>query len=141
MRMFEIMTSDVQTITPAEDTAHAWSRMRGAGIHHLVVVEGDAIVGVLSERDIGGRAGPRDKRRVVDVMNPHVVTIEPDATVRRAANLLRGRSIGCLPVVRDKELVGIVTTTDLLELLGRGIERPVSRGKRFTLTHRAPAHR
>ena len=136
MRMFEIMTPDVQTISPNEDTAKAWSRMRAAGIHHLVVVEKDAIVGVVSERDLGGRAGPKQKQLVSDVMNRHVVTIEPDATVRRAANLLRGRSIGCLPVMRGEDLLGIVTTTDLLELLGRGTERPIARNKRFTLTHR-----
>jgi CBS domain-containing protein len=41
-----------------------------------------------------------------------------------------------LPVVRGEELIGIVTTTDLLELLGRGTERPIARNKRFTLTHR-----
>ncbi len=137
MRMFEIMTPNVETISPHEDTTKAWSRMRGAGIHHLVVVdEAENIVGVVSERDLGGRSGPKQKQSIGDVMNAHVVTIEPDATVRRAANLLRGRSIGCLPVVRGEELVGIVTTTDLLELLGRGTERPIARNKRFTLTHR-----
>lgn len=136
MRMFEIMTPDVETISPDDDSVTAWNRMRVAGIHHLVVVDDDAIVGIVSERDLGGRVGPKQKQLVRDVMNVHVVTIEAEATIKRAANVLRGRSIGCLPVVRGDELVGIVTTTDMLELLGRGIERPIARNKRFTLTHR-----
>jgi acetoin utilization protein AcuB len=52
--------------------------------------------------------------------------------------LLRGRTIGCLPVTEDGKLVGIVTTTDLLEAVGRGAERPVSKGKRRILKSRGP---
>ena len=44
----------------------------------------------------------------------------PEATVRQAANRLRGRGVGCLAVMDDGRLRGIVTTQDLLELIGRG---------------------
>jgi CBS domain-containing protein len=57
-------------------------------------------------------------------------------TIRQAANLLRGRTIGCLPVLEDGKLVGILTTTDLLELIGRASERPVSKGKRWVMKGR-----
>ena len=55
----------------------------------------------------------------------------------RAANLMRGRTIGCVPVVEGRRLVGIVTASDLLQLLGRGIDRraPASRPP---LHHRVP---
>jgi CBS domain-containing protein len=56
--------------------------------------------------------------------------------VREAANLMRGRSIGCLPVLDGRKLVGIVTVTDLLELLGRGAERPMARGRRAVMAGR-----
>jgi len=62
-------------------------------------------------------------------------------TLRQAANLLRGRTIGCLPVVEGGELVGILTTTDLLELIGRGAEKPVAKGKRWVLKGRGPRRR
>ena len=61
---------------------------------------------------------------------------EAFATVREAANLLRGRSIGCLPVFDGDQLAGIVTTSDLLELIGRGVERPVAESTRWTLGRR-----
>jgi CBS domain-containing protein len=57
-------------------------------------------------------------------MEDQVITAKPNSTIREAANLMRGRTIGSLPVVDDKDqLVGIITTTDLLTLLGQGIER------------------
>jgi signal-transduction protein with cAMP-binding, CBS, and nucleotidyltransferase domain len=95
-------------------------------------------VGVVSERDLGGRRGAsliRD-RRVSEVMTSPAVTASPTTTLRRAANLMRGRSIGCLPVVEAGRLRGIVTVSDILEEVGRGSERPVQVGKRWTLRHR-----
>jgi len=58
--------------------------------------------------------------------------------IRKAANLMRGRSIGCLVVVDGARIVGIVTVSDLLELIGRGIDPPVAAAPRTTLDHRAP---
>jgi acetoin utilization protein AcuB len=110
-------------------------------IHHIVVVDTDGKVeGIVSERDLGGRHGSsvRSKLTIGELMTSPVVTATPDTTVREAANLLRGRSIGCLPVVRRKRAIGMVTIADLLELIGRGAERPVPKSTRWTLKHRGP---
>lgn len=114
--------------------------MRTRGIHHLVVTEGGRIAGILSDRDAGGRHGAavRQARAVGELMTHRAVTVAPDTPLRRAANLMRGRSIGSVIVVRDGRVVGIVTTADLLDLLGRGAERPVAATTRWTLKHRAP---
>ena len=108
--------------------------------HHLVVSDGPRVVGVLSDRDVGGRNGaPVRKNRIVgDLMTSRVVTVSPTKTVRQAANLMRGRSNGCLVVVGRDHTLGIITVGDLLELLGRGVERPVVTGARRLLNHRAP---
>jgi CBS domain-containing protein len=71
-------------------------------------------------------------------MTKPVVTVGPTTTVRRAANLMRGRSLGCVVVTDRGRVVGIVTAADLLELLGRGSDRPVASARRWTLTHRVP---
>jgi CBS domain-containing protein len=71
-------------------------------------------------------------------MTSQIVFAKPTTTLRQAANQLRGRSIGCLPILDNGKLVGIVTVSDLLELVGRGIERVVPRSKRWTLRHRGP---
>ncbi len=134
MRLKDVMTTRVETITEDRPAGEAWDRMRARRIHHLVVVRRGQVVGLVSERDLGGRNGSslRAGKAVGELMTPHAVTADPRAPVRQAANLLRGRSIGCLPVVDGDRLVGIVTLTDLLELIGRGFERPVER------THRRP---
>lgn len=140
MRVQDVMTTDVETVRPAADAGAAWERMRAGGFHHLVVTDVDGVVGVLSDRDAGSRRGAalRAGRTVADLMSPHVVTVEPTATVRRAANLMRGRSIGCLVVTRGTRIAGIVTVADLLELLGRGGIRPNPSGMRGDARHRAP---
>ena len=128
------MTRRVETVSENESAEAALQRMRTQRIRHLVVMRGGKLAGVVSDRDVGFTKD----RTVGDVMTAHVVAVAPETTLRRAANLLRGRSIGCLPVIEDGKLVGILTITDVLELLGRGSERPVSKGKRWVLKGRGP---
>jgi CBS domain-containing protein len=105
--------------------------MRTKRIHHLVVTAMGRVLGVVSERDLGGPRGYalRSGRRVVDLMSRQPMVASPATTLREAAQLMRGRGVGCLPVFDGKKLVGIVTTSDLLELIARGrtIERKMRR--------------
>jgi acetoin utilization protein AcuB len=130
------MKRKVETISAGEPVGAAVERMRQRRIRHLVVMSGKDLAGIVSDRDLASLT-PGDSR-VEDVMSAPAVSATSDMTVRKAANLLRGRSIGCLPVMEDGDLVGIVTTTDLLERIGRGVERPVSKGKRWILKGRGP---
>ena len=140
MRVQDVMTSSVKTIAPTAAAEDAWNMMRSTRIHHLVVIEGRRVVGVLSDRDAGGRRGAsvRMNSVVADLMTAPAVTIEPTMTVRQAANVMRGRSIGCLVVVASGRTVGIVTVSDLLELVGRGLDRGSTTSTRPTLHHRVP---
>jgi acetoin utilization protein AcuB len=135
MRTAEIMTYKVETIAPTATTDEARLQMNAQNIRHLVVTEGKRIVGVVSEADLGQIA-----RSVEEIMTPDPITTTPDSHLREVANLLRGHRISCLPVVENDRLVGMVTTTDILDVIGRGIERPVERGERWTLKHRGPRH-
>ena len=141
MRVQEVMTKNVRTVSANMPAEQAWSLMKTDGIHHLVVTEGRRIVGVLSNRDGGRRAADSASLATVEeLMTKPVVTIEPDATIRQAANMMRGRTIGCLPVTRGDRLVGIVTTSDLLDVVGGGVDRP-SRPSRRTLNYKTPHRR
>ena len=137
MRMREIMSAPVTSIDAGATGDAAWNEMRIQSTHHLIVKQGREIVGVVSSRDLAER---RD-RLVAELMSRDVVTAEPETTVRKAANLLRGRYIGCLPIVERGKLVGIVTTSDLLELLGRGAIAPSPRAQRWTLKQRGQRKR
>jgi CBS domain-containing protein len=52
--------------------------------------------------------------RIKEIMTPNVVTIAPDASVKDAARIMLEKKIGCLPVVEDDKLIGIITETDIL---------------------------
>ena len=143
MRLRDFMSRDVETIDEGASAVAALARMRLRGIRHLVVLRDREIAGVLSERDLGGRRAETVSggRTVGELMSRHAVTIDAGATAREAARRLRGRSIGCLPVTESGQLVGIVTTADLLELVGRGAEKPVETTRRWTLRARGPRRR
>jgi acetoin utilization protein AcuB len=138
MRIYEIMTSSVETVSAGESAERAWESMRSRRIHHLVVLQGREVAGIVSDRDLGGTRGSalRRGKTVQEFMTPEVVSVGSTATLKQAANLMRGRSLGCLPVIDGGRLKGIITVSDLLELIGRGAERPVAKARRWTLKHR-----
>ena len=131
MRLVDIMSSPVATIESSESAEAATNLMQERGIQHLVVTEKGKAVGVLSARDLGGPRGValRWAGTAGEIMTGHIYAASPRTTVQEAANLLRGRAIGCLPVVDGERIVGIVTITDLLDVLARGgrpaADRPV----------------
>ena len=138
MRLREILKSNVVTLPAGAFEDEALELMRRGKIHHIVVVRGGRVVGVVSDRDLDASASLfRIKRTVGDLMAPAVVA-DADATLGEAAHLMEGRTIGCLPVVEDGRLAGLVTVSDLLTLLGRGAERPVRPARRWVMKGSGP---
>jgi len=135
MRLQEIMSTQVVAIGPDETASAAWRRLEQKRIRHLLVTDRGRLLGVISERDLGGREGSavRRGRTVRELMTAQVVSATPATTLRQAANLMRGRLIGALPIVEDDRIVGIVTATDVLEELGRGSSRPTVRAQRQSM--------
>jgi CBS domain-containing protein len=140
MRVIDIMSAPVHTIGAEEPATAAWEAMRLYCTHHLVVTGDEGrVTGVVSASDLGGRNGEvlRARRRVSDLMTEKLVVVRPETTVREAANLMRGHAINSLPVFDDRDrLKGIVTVVDLLELIGRGYERPTKAAPRAVLKNR-----
>lgn len=119
MKIAEIMSQRVHVAGPDLDAEAAWRCMQQLHVRHLVVVENERVIGLISERDLGGRHGEpvRATRCVRELMTPDPIVLDPTAEVQTAAELVRGLSIGCFPVVAGTELVGIVTISDLLDLI------------------------
>jgi CBS domain-containing protein len=140
MRARDVMTTGVLSVSPNTSAAGAARLMRGRRIHHLLVKDGALRAGIVSDRDLGGRlsATATADRTVASLMTPKVVTVDANATIRQIANVMRGRSIGCVVVTERERTVGLITISDLLELIGRGSERPVQNNQRRPLHHRAP---
>jgi CBS domain-containing protein len=140
MRARDVMTTNVVTVTRDTPAMNAVRLMRQQRIHHLIVRDRSRPLGILSDRDLGGRHPDlvAPGRSVGDLMTSPVVSVDDETTIRRIANMMRGRSIGCVVVTREGEPVGLITISDMLALLGRGAERPIALTERRGIHHRAP---
>ncbi len=139
MRVFEVMSENVATIDPQSPAAMAAQLMRSKGIHHLVVMRDGVLQGLVSARDLPESVTTgRGRKNVEDVMQTHVVTVGPNTLTTRAANVMRGRAIGSLVVTQRGKVLGIVTVSDLLDLVGQGAGRQPKRAARPILKKRVP---
>ena len=123
----EVMMASPVTLKP-DDTLDLANDVISLGrIRHIPVVEEGTLVGLLSERDLMGAAasrifGLKQKNKsallksvlIKDVMKKHLVTVKPQTPIKEAARLMAEKKVGCLPVLSDGNLVGLVTTTDIL---------------------------
>jgi acetoin utilization protein AcuB len=97
----------------------ALDRMRREDVRHLLVFQGDRLVGLLSNRDL--RRLPLEAPRAADpvsrIMTEGPITAAPEMPVEEAARLLLEHKIGALPVREGEEILGIFTISDALEAL------------------------
>ena len=134
-QLSEIMNRTLVTVDTRASLRQAQRILDQRNIRHLFVMDGKRLVGIVTDRDLR-KAAPSsksplttsereefmDELKVVEVMSRKLITASPSTTVREAAKVMVREKIGCLPVVDDNTLVGIVTETDLLEILVRGEE-------------------
>lgn len=115
----DIMVTDLVTVGPHATAREAYRLMRDHRFRHLPVIDGGRLLGILSDRDLRPvLLSPTLARvRVRELMSEDLTTVAPSATVEEAASLLVVKRIGCLPVVVDDRVIGIVTDTDLLAVL------------------------
>jgi len=138
MRIQDMMSKSVVSVGPETKISVARETLRTDEIDHLVVMEGKRVVGLIAGKDLARAA---DDQPIADVMSRDVATIAPEATLRRAAGMMRGRAIGCLPVVDEGRLVGIVTTSDLLTAIAKGEIHAAPPRDRVILRKRGPRKR
>jgi CBS domain-containing protein len=128
MRLRDIMSEAVEIIAADASVNEARELMRRQDIRHLVVVERSALVGVLSAHDLRQAEGMWSVR---SIMSAPVVTATPQASLRQAANLMRGNQVSCLPLLDEQgQVIGIVSVSDLLDLIGKGVTREPAVRKR-----------
>lgn len=123
----EIMTKTVVTVTPETTVGEARRIFQDAWIGHLPVMEGELLVGIVSERDLARAVG--DAMPVEEIMTQPVFVLSPAATIRQAARIFAERRLGALPVLDGRQLVGMVSVVDVMRLAGGALE-PGGRGHR-----------
>jgi len=111
------MTADPRTVEPSTTFGAALIRARAHGFRHLPVLEGERLVGIVSDRDLCreiGR-GTEPECAVESFMTRDVVTLSPDQSLAQAARVLVDRKISGLPVVDGGKLVGILSSADVVD--------------------------
>lgn len=123
------MVPDPITIAPQATVAEAKTLLKAHRIRHLPVMEGNRLVGIITDRDIRLASMPRARMepahpdallqliRVGQVMTPDPTTASPDMSIAEAAQLMLARRYGGLPIIANGLLVGIITQVDLLKAL------------------------
>ena len=132
LRVRDLMTTGVFTLEHNQSLSELDALMESKDVHHVPVVDedDDTLIGIVSARDVLGNAllraagygshGTEKLKKdmlIKDVVRTEVKTIGPDATIGEAARTMRENGIGSLPVVIHDKLIGMLTATDLLELL------------------------
>lgn len=131
MYVKDYMSSDLITITEDTKILEALDLMKENDLHRLPVVKSDnpsQLVGLLTEGNIQENSPSKasslsihemnyllTKTDVRAIMIKEVITIHPNSLLEQAAALMRHHNIGCLPVVEDKKLVGIITQNDIFD--------------------------
>jgi CBS domain-containing protein len=140
MRVCDLMQKDVRTIDESAHLDVADELMREEVVRHLPVVAHGALVGIVTQRDLF-RAGissaigfaPSAEQEwlgrvaVREVMTREVRSAHPRTDLRHAVEMMLRERIGCLPVVEDGRLVGLLTESDCLRHLAELLRPPVPR--------------
>src|SRR5512134_2408017 len=130
MRVRNIMSSPVVSVQSDMPVLEAAKMMKEKRIERLPVVDGSKLMGIVT-KDRVLRASPSmatslslheihylfAKLTVREIMQKEVVTVNPDSTVENAVRLAQERRVGCLPVIEDGKVIGILTTNDFFYLV------------------------
>lgn len=126
LRAIDVMTKDVMSVGPENSIKYASMLMTYNQFRHLPVVgSGGALVGLLSHGDVlsVSRCSTTDvvipSIRVQDIMSRDVTSCSPLSPLGKVVATMIACRINCLPVVSQQTLVGIITTTDILDLCSR----------------------
>jgi acetoin utilization protein AcuB len=137
MQVRDFMTTDVTTVQETDSLLDATMIFVRSTLRHLPVLREKKLVGVVTERDVKQYSpsilsgiSPDEYNSLMEttpisrVMTRDPATVNPGQSMFEAVRILTTRRIGCLPVVEDGELMGILTTTDMLRLLAHMLEVP-----------------
>ena len=130
MLVEEVMTAHTQTVRPDQSLSDVRKIFEEEGFRHLPVMGNDGLVGMITHTDLmrvtyGAHIAEADfevndlileSTTVEESMSKDLKTIESGADLKEAARIMRKYKIGCVPVVDNGDLLGLVTTTDVLSV-------------------------
>jgi CBS domain-containing protein len=129
LKVEEFMQTDLFTVRKEDIIAFVSQMMDWRKIRYMPVEDKEGkLVGMITSRLLlrhYAQANPKSKKQALvgDVMLKDPMSVSPDTTILKAMEIMREKKIGCLPVVKGDELIGIITEMDFLRITGRLLER------------------
>jgi CBS domain-containing protein len=133
LRIEQYMSTDLYTVHAEDPVELAANLMEWHRIRHVPVEDADHhLIGLVSYRQIlrlmsrGGLDRDGESIPVSEIMNPDPLVVSPGMSTTRAIEIMRHHGVGCMPVVHDGRLVGIVTENDFMEIAGQLLEQKLT---------------
>jgi CBS domain-containing protein len=127
MKISEIMTKAAVTDSADDTLAEACDKMRHAQTSSILIMDGDRMVGIVTERDVVktiARGLDPKETRLKDVMTTDIFTIGPMTTLKEAANIMATKWIRHIPIVEGSKVVGMISQRDLTGVLAEALHEP-----------------
>jgi acetoin utilization protein AcuB len=123
------MTHSPVTVSPQDTVATAQEKMTAGRFRRVPVVQDGALVGILTDRDIRRHVGVEERTRIGAAMSETPLSVSPQTTIEEAVQLMLKHQISGLPVIENGQVVGIITTSDVLraflEMSGASVQESV----------------
>jgi CBS domain-containing protein len=127
MKISEIMTKAAVTDSAEDTLAEACEKMRHAQTSSILIMDGERMVGIVTERDVVkcvARGLDPKGTTLKDIMTTDIVTIGPMTTLKEAANIMATKWIRHLPIVEGSKVVGMISQRDLTGVLAEALHEP-----------------
>ena len=119
----DVMIEKIASLDYSSMIKNAAKLMDDKNIGCIIVTREELPIGILTERDFVKRIASKEKpltSSIEEVMSSPLISIDPDETVWEAAEKMKTNNIHKLPVLQDNKIVGIITTSDLVEICSVG---------------------
>jgi signal-transduction protein with cAMP-binding, CBS, and nucleotidyltransferase domain len=126
----EVMTKTVLTADKSVSIQDVAQKMKELKIGCVIIIEDSKPVGIITERDFVTKVAAEGRplfTEISEVMSSPLITIEPEETIWEASEMMKEKKIHKLPVKENDEIIGIVTTTDIVKLSSVGSDSEMRR--------------
>jgi acetoin utilization protein AcuB len=111
------MTPKPSCLTPDDTLRAAVTLVQAGDFRAVPIALNGRLIGIISDRDIRSSSQKTDTTKVSEIMSRNPICVSPDDSVNEAVRMILSYKIGGFPVVQDDQLLGMITTTDILKVI------------------------
>ena len=126
----QVMSKNVLTMDKSTSVQEAAEQMKKLSVGCVIVSENDSPVGIITERDFVTKIAAEGRplfTEINEVMSSPVITIDPEETIWEASEMMKEKLIHKLPVKENENIIGIITTTDIVKISSVGSDSEMRR--------------